>query len=190
MGEVQDTLKNEYGIKVNKITTRNPQANSVVERCHKTIGDRIASKRLVDKHDLPAVDAWAGLLSALAFAIRATVHTTTRATPSQLVFSRDAIRNVKHEADWLEIKQRKERLILKNNERENAKRKAYTYSVGDKVSIKQEPNRKFGSDRYKGPYEVVQVFNNGTIRLKQSNARTRGAVYQTWNIRNVVPYKA
>jgi len=183
-------LKNEYGIKVNKITTRNPQANSIVERCHKTIGERIATKRIVDKHDLPATDAWAGLLSALSFAIRATVHTTTRATPSQLVFSRDAIRNVKHEADWLVIKQRKQRLILKNNERENAKRKEYTYSVGDRVAVKQEPNRKFGSDRYKGPYEVVQVFNNGTIRLNMSNAHAGGAVYQTWNIRNVVPYKA
>ena len=51
-------------------------------------------------------DAWAGVLSALAFAMRATVHTTNRATASQLVFNRDAMRNVGFEADWLHIKAR------------------------------------------------------------------------------------
>ena len=189
MAEVQDTLTNDYGIKVNKITTRNPQANAMVERCHKTIHSRIESKRIVDKHDLPLHDAWSGLLSALAFAMRATVHTTTRATPAQLVFHRDAMRNVPFEADWLQIKERKQRLIRKNNERENANRRDYTYHVGDKVLVLQDLNRKYGADRYKGPFEIVQVYDNGTVRLKQSNARG-GAVYQTWNIRNVVPYKA
>jgi len=188
MAEVTDMLKNEYGLQINRITTRNPQANAMVERAHKTLGDRLRSRRILDKDDLPN-DEWAGVLSALAFAMRATVHTTTRATPSQLVFSRDAIRNVPYEADWLYIKERKKTLILKNNKRENAKRVPYEYKLGDQVLVAQEPNRKFGADRYSGPHEIVQVNDNGTIRLKQTSANG-GAVYQTWNIRNVVPYKA
>ena len=190
MGEVTDMLKDEYGIKIKKITTRNPQANAMVERAHKTLHDRIRAKRVVDKNDLPT-DVWTGLLSALAFAMRATVHTTTRATPSQLVFNRDAIHNVGFEADWLYIKDRKKRIIKQNNKKENAKRIPHTYQIGDKVVVEQQPGRKHGSDLYKGPYEVSQVFNNGTVRLKQPSTRQNGgAVYQTWNIRNVFPYKA
>lgn len=189
MAEVQTMIKNDYGADVNKITTRNPQANAMVERAHQTIAYRLRTKQITDRHDLPARDAWSGTLSAIAFAMRATVHTTTRATPSQLVFNRDAIRNVAFEADWIYIRDRKQRLILKNNDRENASRTLHEYKVNDKVLVKQDPSRKFGDNRYKGPYEIVQVFNNGTVQLKESIANG-GAVYQTWNIRNVVPYRA
>lgn len=189
MAEVQTTLKDEYGLKINRITTRNPQANAMVERAHQTLGYRIRSMQISDKNDLPAHEMWTGVLSALGFAMRATVHTTTRATPAQLVFNRDAIRNVPFQADWLEIKQRKQRLIQKNNARENATRIDHTYKVGDRVLVLQDPNRKFGVDRYKGPFEIVQTHENGTVRLSKSNAHG-GAVYETWNIRNVVPYQA
>jgi hypothetical protein len=125
----------------------------------------------------------------LGFAMRATVHTTTRAMPSQLVFNRDAIWNIPFEADWLKIKNCKTKLIQKNNKWENAKRIDHTYNVGDKVLVEQNPNRKFREDQYKGPFEIVQVYNNGTIRLKKSNAHG-GAIYKTWNIQNIVPYQA
>jgi hypothetical protein len=45
-------------------------------------------------------DKWEGILEAVGFAMQATVHTTTWATPMQLVFGRDAIHNVKFLADW------------------------------------------------------------------------------------------
>ena len=41
MKEVPVMLKNEYGIKVKRITTRNPQANAMVDRSHKTLHDRV-----------------------------------------------------------------------------------------------------------------------------------------------------
>ena len=107
----------------------------------------------------------------------------------QLVFNRDAIHNVAFEADWLYIKDRKQRLIQQNNRRENAKRIPHQYSVGDKVVVKQDPSHKFGTDRYKGPYTVTQVYNNGTVRLEQ-HTNNGGVVSQTWNIRNVFPYHA
>ena len=31
-------IKHDYGVKVKPITTRNPQANAIVERVHQTIG--------------------------------------------------------------------------------------------------------------------------------------------------------
>ncbi len=191
MKEVPVMLKNDYGIKVKRITTRNPQANAMVERSHKTLHDRVRTQQLRDKHDLPAHNAWRGLLAALAFAMRATVHTTLRATPTQLVFNRDAIQNVGFEADWLYIKERKQRLIKQNNQRENAKRIPHAHQVGDQVVVLQDPNRKHGQDYFQGPQTVTKVNTNGTVQLKKpSTTRSGGAVYQTWNMRNVFPYKA
>ena len=47
-----------------------------------------------DKDDLDKEDPWTRILSVLSFAVRATFHTTTRATPMQLVFGRDAMLNI------------------------------------------------------------------------------------------------
>jgi hypothetical protein len=62
----------------------------------------------------------------------------------QLVFGRDAIHNVKFQADWQYIKERKQRLINQNNERENAKCTPHDYKVGDQVMIEQYQHRKYG----------------------------------------------
>ena len=39
--EVRDALKNEYGITRKLITTRNPQANSIIERVHQVMHNMI-----------------------------------------------------------------------------------------------------------------------------------------------------
>jgi hypothetical protein len=54
--------------------------------------------------------------------VQSTFNTTLRSTPGQLVFGRDMIFNTKHEANWEFITKRKQQLIEKNNEAENAKR--------------------------------------------------------------------
>lgn len=187
MGDVIPLL-HSYGIKRKPITTRNPQANAMVERAHQTLHNMIRSQQITSKKDLPN-GTWDGVLSAVAFAMRATIHTTTQATPSQLVFNRDAIQNVRFEADWKFIKERKQKLIRQNNKRENNKRAEHTYSVGDKVVVEQDPNRKHGENRYKGPFTITNVYDNGTVRLRKRTP-AGGAVFQTWNIRKVFPYKA
>ena len=189
MAEMRTMLKKEYGILRKPISTRNPQANSMVERAHQTISNMLRTQQIRDRDSLPEEDPWTGTLSAIGFAMRATVHTTSRATPSQLVFNRDAIHNVRFEADWQYIKQRKQRLILQNNKRENAKRTPDEYAINDQVLVQQNPNRKHGEDQFQGPYKVTQVYPNGTVRLEQSTP-SGGVVTQTWNIRNLVPYKA
>ena len=189
LAEMKEMLRDDYGIVRKPITTRNPQANAMVERCHQTLHNMIRSYRISNKNDLPQEDAWKGMLTACAFAMRATVHTTSRATPMQLVFNRDAIHNVRFEADWQFIKARKQRLIQQNNKKENAKRIPHVYAAGDKVLVMQDPNRKHGEDRYKGPYTVTHVYPNGTVRLEQHTANG-GVVSQTWNIRNIFPYNA
>jgi hypothetical protein len=87
--------------------------------------------RKLDKASMHDVrEKWEGILGAVGFTMQATVHTTTWATPIQLVFGHDAIHNVKFQADcWQYIKERKQWLINQNNECENAKRTPHDYKV-------------------------------------------------------------
>lgn len=182
MAEVHEMLRHDYGCTINLITTRNPQANAIVERVHQTIGNMIRTW-FVDDPDLDSNDPYSGLLAAVGFATRATVHTTLNATPSQLVFGRDAMLNAEFNADWELIRLRKQQRINQNNVTENAKRIPYTYNIGDKIMIKEDPNRKYGTNAYSGPYRVTSVRNNGTLRYQKGN------IYDTINIRNVTPYQ-
>jgi hypothetical protein len=186
--EFQQMLKDDYGITKRVITTRNPQANAMVERAHQTFGNMLRSQRIRDSRDLPE-GKWDGIASAIGFAMRSTVHTTTRATPAQLVFGRDAILNVNFVADWQCIKERKQKLIVQNNNRENKKRTPYTHQVGQRVLVSEDPNRKYGTDIFSGPWTVAQVNENGTVRLTRGT-NNGGVVSQTWNVRNLKPCKA
>jgi hypothetical protein len=185
--EVSAALKDQYGIVRKLITTRNPQANSIIERIHQVIGDMLRTRDIRDKDDLDPEFQWTGVLSAIRAAVRSLVHTTTRATPTQLVFGRDALLNISFEADWQYIRDRKQHRILQNNERENAARRPHTYRINDRVMIREDPNRKLQGARFTGPYTVTKLFDNGTVQL--SKATHGGAVLQTWNIRNITPCK-
>jgi hypothetical protein len=186
MAEVKDMLRDDYGVVRKPITTRNPQANSIVERAHKTLDYLLKSQEMWKKTKEELEDAIPGILGAVAFGMRATVHTTTRATPAQLVFGRDAIHNVNFMADWHYIKERKQQLIVQNNNRENKRRREHKYSPGDKVMIRQDNNRKHEDALYQGPFTVSRVYDNGTVDLQQQTLRG-GVLTQRWNIRNLHP---
>ena len=99
MKEVIQIILKDYGITRCPITTRNPQANSILERAHHTIRN-ILRMFQVNNHELDQNDPWSRILSAVIFAMRSTVHTTTQATPIQLVFGCDAIMNLTFDANW------------------------------------------------------------------------------------------
>jgi hypothetical protein len=161
----------------------------MVERAHQTLGNMLRTQNFQRMADIDLQDPFSGVLSAVGFAMRATVHTTTRATPSQLVFNRDAIHNINFKADWNYIKNRKQQLINKNNKRENATRIPHTYQVGDMVVIKADPNRKYDTRLpYSDPRTIEKVYANGTVKLRQVTPRG-GALTQIWNLRNIKPYK-
>jgi transposase InsO family protein len=105
-------LVNDYGIKRKPITVRNPQANAIVERIHQVIANMIRTFELESNY-LDEENPWKGILSATAFAVRSTYHTTLRKTPGQLVFGRDMIFNIQHIANWEYIRQNKQKLIEK-----------------------------------------------------------------------------
>ena len=178
--EFQKLIKRDYGVKGKPITVRNPQANAIVERVHQVIGNIIRTFELEDNY-LDEEDPWKGILTATAFAVRATFHTTLKQTPGQLVFGRDMIFNIQHEANWEYIKQRKQQIINLNNKRENATRTEHTYKVQDKVLLRRGTENKYESP-YQGPYEILKVNDNGTVRLMVKS------VEDTYNIRRLIPY--
>jgi transposase InsO family protein len=122
--DFQKMIKEDCGVKAKPITARNPQANAIVERVHQVIGNIIHTFELENNY-LDDNDPWKGILSATAFAVRSTFHTARQNTPGQLVFVRDMILNVKHEANWEYILARKHNIIIKNNKAENAKRTSH-----------------------------------------------------------------
>ena len=180
MAEFAEMVVADYGIKRKPITKRNPQANAIIERIHQTLGNII---RTLDKDNVDDEDPWSGILAAAMFALRATYHTTTQATPMQLVFGRDAILNTVFEANWKYIRDRKQKIIRKNNQKENSKRIPHEYAIGDKVLLDLGDIKTKFDAKYEGPYTVVQVNNNGTVRIR------KGAVTDTVNIRIVTPYQ-
>eukprot|EP00957_Ditylum_brightwellii_P157114 11957984-Ditylum_brightwellii.AAC.1 len=81
MAEFTEMIQRDYGVTKRPITTQNPQANGIVERIHQTIGNML---RTFQEHstELDEDDPWSGILRAVMFATRATVHSTSRATPA------------------------------------------------------------------------------------------------------------
>jgi hypothetical protein len=174
-------LLKSYGIKKRPITTKNPQANAIIERVHQVLGNMLRTFELEHK-EFDEIDPWKGFLSAVAFAIRSTYHTTLQASPGQLVFGRDMIMNTEYIANWHRIRSRKQRIINKSNRRENASRIRHEYNVGDMVLITNVGKRKLDMP-HQGPYPVTQVYTNGTLEVR------RGAVYERLNIRRVTPFR-
>ena len=80
MKEFISMIKHDYNIKRKVITTRNPQVNSILERVHQTVGNILRTFRMHDSV-LDKDNPWDGILPAIMFAIRATVHTVTRMSP-------------------------------------------------------------------------------------------------------------
>ena len=68
MAKVATMLKEDYGITRKPITTRNSQANSMLERAHQTISNILRTFQ-VNNSQLELEDPWKGILSAAIFAM-------------------------------------------------------------------------------------------------------------------------
>jgi len=73
--------------------------------------------------------------------------------------------NASFQADWQFVKERKQRLILPNNKRENAKRTPHACDVGDVAAVKAGLKRKHGTHPCLGPTRITQACDNGTVKL-------------------------
>jgi hypothetical protein len=93
-------LNKEFPIKSKLITTRTPQVNMDIERIHQVVHNMICVQTISGKKDVKETYKLEGVLAAIHSAVLSVVHTTTRATPTQLVFEHDVLLNISFEADW------------------------------------------------------------------------------------------
>ena len=173
-----------FGLKEKPTTDYNPQSNAILERMHQVVGNCIRTFE-VTKEDIlnKGAAAYEPIVTATAYAIRSTYHTTLQATPGQLVFGRDMILPIQFKADWALITQRKQAEINRSNAKENKTRLAHQYQVNDKVLLtKPGLVRKLDAPRT-GPYKVTAVHDNGTVEIQKSPLVT-----QRVNIRRLTPY--
>ena len=77
MAEFAKMCHNDYVLKRKPITTRNPQSNAIIERIHQTIGNII---RTFDVSNIVNNDPGSGILAGTMFSVRATYHTTIKAS--------------------------------------------------------------------------------------------------------------
>jgi hypothetical protein len=103
-----------------------------------------------------------------------TVHKTSLARPTQLVFKWDAIHNTAFKADWQYIADRKCHQILQNIIKENATCRPHIYQVGHKVVMTKNPNQKHGNSMHRSPQTVELVFGNGTVTVKLKQDTQKG----------------
>ena len=161
---------------------KNPQANAILERIHQVFANLCRTYEL-EECEMDRSDPWSGIISAVAWAIHSTYHTTLKATPGQLVLGKDMVLNITHNADWAAIKTRKQALINSNNKNKNTKRIAKDYNVWDKVLLERLKARKY-ERLYDGPFWITQVYTNGMVQLQ------KGEVSEKVNIRPIYPYNS
>ena len=182
---VFNQMRLNYGMKSQQSSPYNPQANGIIERVHQVLNNCLRTYEL-EEQELDEHDPFGQFLAAASFAIRSTFHTTLQATPGQLVFGRDMLLPIKFKADWAAINERKQKEINRNNERENKKRIKHTYKEGEKVLLKIPTKQRKHRLSREGPYTILQVNTNGTLRIKKP--LKDGHVSQLVNMRRVLPF--
>jgi hypothetical protein len=184
--EFQELLLS-YGIKSSCITISNPQANSILERAHQTIGNQLRSLKVheIDLQNLD--DVQANLLDPVKWALNSTYHTTLQATPGQLTFLRDMIMPTSYIANWDLLRQRRQHATDLNTARENRARKAHKYKVGDRVVIVNTGVASKLACPTTGPYVLTETkWQNfkGTVTIRRSPTST-----EKINVRRLRPYQ-
>ena len=174
-------LLKDFDIKPVLTSIKNPQSNAPVERVHQVLHNMIVTKDL-DGRTFDYIDPWGEILSSIAWAVRASHHSTFNKTPGQLVFGRDMIFNLSTVVDWKAITARKQAQVDRDNLRENANRVSHDYAIGDQVYVKIDGIKRKLDNKKRGPYRITQIHTNGTVRIQKGNVNER------INIRRLEPH--
>lgn len=185
MGQDFQRMLEVFGIRPVPISVRNPQANSIAERMHQTVGNLLRTMLYTNPpgNVETATERVDEALAAAQYSLRTSVHTTLGISPGAIVFHRDMILDVPYVADLLLLREKRQALIDYNVRRENNKRRNYDYQIGQWVLelIKTKDGGKL-APKARGPYQIAQVHTNGTLTIR------RGPALDRVNIRNLRPF--
>ena len=105
-----------------------------------------------------------GILVVAYISVQITYHWTKHKSLGRFVFGRDMILPIDHISNWGYIRQRTQMQLEKGLIHKNSTRIDYDYRVGDKVMVRRNKAYKYKTP-FQGPYEIVQMWTNGTITL-------------------------
>ncbi|CAH2228158.1 jg4831 [Pararge aegeria aegeria] len=161
-------------IRLHIVATGVPRANGQVERFNKTILESLKSMG-ADTTD----DRWDQCIKALQQGLNSTIHKTTRAVPSEVMFGyrlrmdSDSLAPELEDEKLVDMSQLRERVDSNvkasaqyQKERFDKSRvKAKTYKEGDLVLIRIQSQSNDGQSRklmptFKGPFQVKKILNN------------------------------
>ena len=103
-------------------------------------------------------------------------------SPGAAIFGRDMFYDIPYVVDWTEVGLQCQARVDKDAIRLNAKWLEHDYAVGDNILIVQDGILRKAEDKYVGPYCIIQVYTNETIRIQGKN------ISKHLNIRRIVPY--
>jgi hypothetical protein len=109
-------------------------------------------------------------MSAVRQAVRSLVHTTTCATPTQLVVFAAMHYSMSPSRRIGTTSRNKNNIVsskILTNKRMPNSHIPHTYQVGDQVMVKEDPHSKLKGARFSGPYMVNQVYDDGTVHLSK-----------------------
>ena len=98
--------------------------------------------------------------------MRATVHTTLKATPGSLVYQRDMILNIPVVADLLDITAWRQQVIDERTMAKNRKRISHDYQPNDQVLVLAYKPEKLEPHAH-GPYCILHTHVNGTVHCNR-----------------------
>ncbi|KAH9100500.1 hypothetical protein Ae201684P_006697 [Aphanomyces euteiches] len=169
-----------YGITPVPTTSKNPTANSIIERIHLVIGNKMRLEQITN------ADEWEEFCSTCIFATRATFHSTLQTSPGALTFGRNMLFDFANTTNVITAHKRHVTKMLKDNLRENKNRIPHEYVPGDMVRINlsaDKDKRSKMSPATTGPFKVVATRPNGTVTID------RGKFLELINIRRLLPVK-
>ena len=170
------------GIKAIRTTTKNPQANAIIERLHLTMGNMLCTQLKQAPTVATAIEYVDNILASITYATRVATHRTLQISPGSLVFQRDMLLPIPIIANYAMVRARRQLVIDEANRRENLRRQFKDYAIGDQVLIKIKDPSKL-EDRFVGPYTVTVIHVNGTVTIQRGQT-----VLERINIRRLKPY--
>ena len=174
------------GIEDVPTTVKNPQANSICERMHQTVGNCLRTNLHTNPplnvpHAHNIIDS---ALASASYSLRSSVHRTLRVSPGALTVGRDMFLDIPIISDIEQIRQRRQAIIDQNTLRNNRGRRTFDYTVGQQVLIAEPPGKSKLDPKYTGPYTIQQVHVNGTVTITRAPNIT-----ERINIRRLKPYR-
>jgi hypothetical protein len=182
-------LLSSYGINAVPTTVKNPRANAILERVHGVMGDMLRTYNFAEEHVIQQrgrdqQDPFDGFIAAVSFAIRATYQTAIGTSPASLVFRRDMFFPTKYVANWKLMKERRNEQMMRGVQRENKKRIAHHYRVGELVLIRHDMDGQVYPKQQRptsGPFRITAI-RGSTLEIDC------GRYEMKINMRRVQPY--